>query len=141
MKIIFASIIFCFFIMGCGENSIKLNDKFSLTADNGNIYKTILVDSHGNAIISDSISTFWGKYPYLWGQAYDKKKKSYYFFLFNLDTGEIFTRNIRDIMKIKGLPCMRGYEQISLAEFYSSDHNVDQERIKMFIRQMQLQNQ
>ena len=141
MKIIFASIIFCFFIMGCRENSIKLNDKFSLTADNGNIYKTILVDSHGNAIISDSISTFWGKYPYLWGQAYDKKKKSYYFFLFNLDTGEIFTRNIRNIMKIKGLPCMRGYEQISLAEFYSSDHNVDQERIKMFIRQMQLQNQ
>ena len=34
-------------------------------------------------------------------------------------------------MKVKGLPCMSGNEQISLAEFYSSDSNVDQERIRL----------
>ena len=138
MRILLAIVIICFYLTGCSESRIKLNDKFHLLAHHNNPYKVILVNIDGDVVIADSISTFWGQYPYFWGQAYDKKKKKHYFFLFNLDTGELFTKNIGHIMKSKGLPNLNGYEQISFAEFYSSDSSVDKDRISFFMKQMRL---
>ena len=121
------------------KKEIDLNKKYKIVAYQDNINKCCIMSNNDEVLIPPIITTFWGSYPYLYGQALNQDTKTYYFFLFNVESGEIVKDNINSELNRLGLSPFGAYEQISLGEYFSKDSNIDNDRIMLFKKNMHIQ--
>ena len=129
-------IIFLFFFTSCSQR-YEIGNGYYLTESHWGKRGTCVVTQYGKIVIPPSISTFWGKYPYLYGQAYDYNKKDYYFFLFDVTNGNIFIEDeiMKELQK-SNISFSFGYEQINFFELMGHDSIIDKERVNIFKKSM-----